>query len=273
MSPDATPNPQPAPAPATQPPPLPQTPQPAPNWEPLSPLERRILGVLIEKQKTARSSEAYPLTLNSLVTGCNQKTNRDPVLDLSDDEVEEGLTSLQKKQLVMRMTGGRAEKFRHLLYEKWTPNGPEMAVIAELFLRGPQTKGDLRGRAGRMDPIETLDALEEILKSLGARRLAVYLTEPDRRGAVVTHGFHAAQELTQLRAHHANAPASASVGFDSPAPARPAPLGVSPDTIAALESKLAAAVAEIDSLKGQVAVLTTAVADIRSQLGLPRADA
>src|SRR5439155_21040666 len=170
-------------------------------WEPLPPLERRVLGVLIEKQKTSKSADAYPLTLNSLTTGCNQKSNRDPVMDLTEFEVEEPLASLQKKGLVTRVTGSRVEKFRHELYEKWTRNGPQLAVLAELLLRGPQTKGELRARAARMDPIDTLDQLDEVLKPLFERKLVVWLTEPDRRGSTLTHGFHLPSELAPLRSH------------------------------------------------------------------------
>lgn len=272
MSTDATPTPpaapqQPAPQQQTPPPAgAPPKPEPPPSWAPLVPLERRVLGVLVEKQKTSKTADAYPLTLNALVTGCNQKTNRDPVLDLTDDEVEEGLTALQKKGLVMRMTGGRAERFRHLLYEAWTKNGPELAVLAELLLRGPQTKGDLRGRAARMDAIDTLDALEAILAALAARRLVVYLTEPDRRGAVVSHGFHPADELARLKAHFAHAPAAVAAEADPPA-ARPLP-PPAPDVVAGLEAKLAATVAETDGLKARVTGLEAAVADLRKQLGL-----
>ncbi len=176
MSPDAT---------STSAPAVSQQPEPPPSWPALSLIERRILGVLIEKQKTSKTADSYPLTLNALVTGCNQKSNREPVLDLDEVEVEEGLTALQKKGLVERVTGGRAERFKHKLYEAWTKNGPELAVLAELLLRGPQTKGDLRGRAGRMDSIETLDVLDTILKPLVARRLVVFLGDPERRGALV----------------------------------------------------------------------------------------
>src|SRR5439155_6893392 len=232
---------------------VPPPPPPQSSWEPLTVEERRVLGVLVEKQKTSKTADAYPLTLNALVTGCNQKSNRDPVLDLDEVEVEEALGALQKKGLVERITGGRAERFRHKLYDAWTRNGPELAVLAELLLRGPQTKGDLRGRAARMDPIDTLDALEAILKPLLARRLVVYLTDPDRRGAVVSHGFHAPDELARLKAHHGAASASA---FD-PGPARPP---AAPDAVAALEAKLAAAVAEIDALKARTSGLEAAVA-------------
>jgi len=272
MSPDATP---PANAQPTAP--------PAPSWVPIPATERRILGVLIEKQKTAKSSESYPLTLNSLVTGCNQKTNRDPVLELNEFDVEDGLTWLQKNGFVARLQGGRVEKFRHLLYDLWTKNGPEMAVLAELLLRGPQTKGDLRGRAARMDPIDTLEALDEILKTLTTRRLAIYLTEADRRGAVVSHGFHTSEELAQLRKHFASAPASAALPEPVAVPARPTAVpvpvaaavvsvaSVTPvaSTVGVSEANLAAAVAEIGDLKDRVTFLETTVADLRKELGLP----
>lgn len=262
MSADATPapaQPQPAPAPA-------QPPAPAPTWEPLSALERRILGVLVEKQKTSKSADSYPLSLNALWTGCNQKSNRDPVMDLSDDDVDQALLPLQKRGLAARITGGRVERFRHNLYDHWTRNGAEMAVLAELLLRGPQTKGDLRVRASRMDPIDSLDALEAIIKALTAKRLAVYLTDPDRRGAVVTHGFHPPDELAKLKAHFANAPASAALA--DVGGATPTRSGGSSEAVAALEAKLSAAVEEIDGLKEKVAALEAALGDVRKQLGL-----
>jgi uncharacterized protein YceH (UPF0502 family) len=252
MSPEAT-------ATTTTPPPASTLPPQAvapETWPVLQPIERRILGVLIEKQKTSKTADSYPLTLNALVTGCNQKSNRDPILDLDEVEVEEGLTALQKKGLVERVTGGRAERFRHKLYDAWTRNGPELAVLAELLLRGPQTRGDLRGRAGRMDAIDTLDALDSILKPLVARRLAVFLSDPERRGALVTHGFHTPDELSRLKA-------TSSAAVD----AAPGPAPVAPDVVAALEARLAAAVTEIDSLKSRTAALEKVVGDLQKQLG------
>ena len=224
------------------------------TWPALLPIERRILGVLVEKQKTSRTADAYPLTLNSLVIGCNQKSNRDPVLELDEVEVEEGLAALQQKGLVERITGGRAERFRHQLYELWTRNGPELAVLAELLLRGAQSRGDLRGRAGRMDAIDSLDALDEILKSLAARRLVTYLSDPERRGAMVTHGFHTAEELERLRTH----PAPHSAG--------------EPSAHATSRSGEAGLRSEIDSLKERTAALEVEVAELRKQLGMPAKD-
>src|ERR1700739_2109383 len=86
-------------------------------WPVLNVAERRVLGVLVEKAKT--TPDTYPLSVNALVTGCNQKSNRDPLLNLSDLAVEETLVGLQKKGLVIKITGGRVIRWRHLLYEAW----------------------------------------------------------------------------------------------------------------------------------------------------------
>lgn len=254
MSPDATPpQPQPAPPPET--------------WEPLPPLERRVLGVLVEKQKTSKTADAYPLTLNALTTGCNQKSNRDPVMDLTDDEVEETLSSLQKKGLVVRMTGSRVDRYRHLLYETWKVTKLEMAVLAELLLRGAQTKGELRGRVSRMDPVDTLDDLEAILKPLVDRRLVVYLTSPGARGATLTHGFHTPDELARLKAT-----AGAAAAEPEPAPVRTAvPATAFPQIssagVTALESRVTALAEEVAALKATVAALQQQVAELKMAVG------
>jgi hypothetical protein len=220
----------------------------------------------VEKQKTSKTADAYPLTLNALVTGCNQKSNRDPILDLDEVEVEDGLASLQKKGLVVRITGGRVERFKHTLYENWTKLGTELAVLAELLLRGAQTKGDLRIRASRMDPIETLEALDGILQQLVSRRLVVYLTDPDRRGAMITHGFQTPDELVRLKAMGANAPAS--VVEVAPAAPRPPSPTMELSIAASLEAKLTTAFAAIDGLKSRVDVLEKELGELRKQLGL-----
>jgi uncharacterized protein YceH (UPF0502 family) len=207
-----------------------------------------VLGVPIEKQKTSKSPDAYPMTLNALTTGCNQKSNRDPVLELTDDTVEEVLSGLQKRGLVMRMTGGRADRFRHLLYEAWRVGKVELAVLAELLLRGPQSVGDLRGRASRMDDIPDLDALKATLAPLAERKLVVYLSDPDRRGAVVTHGFHTADELEAARSHAGHGTADAE-----PRGERPSPPSL---------------VEDVAALKAAVATLQEQVAELRKQLGL-----
>lgn len=216
--------------------------------------------MLIEKQKTG-SGDTYPMSVNGVVTGCNQKSNRDPVMSLDEDEVEETLLALNRKVLVNRVQGGRVEKWRHLLYDLWKVSKVEMAIIAELLLRGPQTEGDLRGRASRMDPIADLDELRGLLKELGRRNFVVYLTAGGR-GAVVTHGFHTPEELAAERARHGGGgDVLARSASEGPSLARSATLArsASEGSSAALEAKLAEAVAEIEALKARVAVLEEVV--------------
>src|SRR3954468_11749370 len=166
-------------------------------WPVLDVEERRVLGVLAEKAKT--TPDAYPLSLNALVTGCNQKSNREPLLNLDVVEVEDVLASLGKKGLVVQITGGRVDRWKHRLYEAWRLGKVELAVIAELLLRGPQTEGEVRARASRMEPIAALPALRALLQPLAERRLVVYLSPEGRRGTVLTHGFHSPAELEHLK--------------------------------------------------------------------------
>jgi uncharacterized protein YceH (UPF0502 family) len=226
--------------------------------------ERRILGVLVEKAKT--TPDTYPLSLNALATGCNQKSNRDPVLNLSETDVEEALLSAQKKGLAIKITGGRVERWRHALYEAWRVGKVELAVLAELLLRGPQTEGELRGRASRMEPVDDLDALRAVLRPLVERRLVVYLTPEGRRGTVVTHGFHPPEELERLRTRHS---AEAAEEAHVPAPSRvaaPVAAPSRPEKVPALENELAEARAEIAALRAVVTDLQASVAGLAEQV-------
>jgi uncharacterized protein YceH (UPF0502 family) len=146
----------------------------APDPE-LDALEARVLGVLIEKELT--TPEAYPLTLNALVAGCNQKNNRDPVLELFDGDVYAGVQKLVKKGLIgsVHPVGARVEKFRHNAAALYELAPPQLAIVCELLLRGPQQPGELRARVARMQPLESqqalADALAPLLASGRVRRL------------------------------------------------------------------------------------------------------
>jgi uncharacterized protein YceH (UPF0502 family) len=235
-------------------------------WPVLDVVERRVLGVLVEKAKT--TPEAYPLSINALVTGSNQKSNRDPVLSLDDGDIEDGLNRLKARGLVMKVIGGRVERWRHLLYETWRVNKLELAVLAELLLRGPQTEGELRTRASRMEPFDDLDALRQCLEPLVARNLVLYLTAQERRGAVVTHGFHAPKELEALKAQAA---AGAPAAVVSAAPAA-APVARSDDRVPALESTLESLRGELSAARERVAALEKAVAAWQAALAQTQED-
>jgi len=206
-----------------------------PVHPPLSILERRVLGVLIEKHKTSKSPDAYPMTLNALTTGCNQKSNRDPVLDLDEDQVEATLMDLSKRLLTQKIVGGRAERWKHDCYNQWKASGTGMAVLAELLLRGPQTEGELRGRASRMNDIPDLDALREHLKDLCEKGLAKYLTSSGR-GAMVTHGFHGPDEAM-------------------PAASAAEPIASTRTAAGDVESRFADLQAQLDDVKARLAKL------------------
>jgi hypothetical protein len=141
----------------------------------LDPHEARALGVLIEKELS--TPDQYPLTLNAATNGANQKNNRDPVLELSEHEVEAALRKMIVKGLVgsVHPLGSRVEKFRHNAATILAIEKPQLAVLAELLLRGPQQPGELRGRASRMSPIESLGALAEILGPMLEAGLVVRL--------------------------------------------------------------------------------------------------
>ena len=132
----------------------------------LHPVELRVLGALLEKD--IATPEYYPLTLNSLQNACNQKSSRDPVVTYDEDTVAQALDLLKSKQLVMRVSGAghRVEKFGHRLGEKLNLGRRELALLAVLMLRGPQTVGELRGRTERMHDFADLDEVEHVLDTL-----------------------------------------------------------------------------------------------------------
>lgn len=130
---------------------------------PLDPLELRVLGVLVEKELS--TPEYYPLTLNALVNGCNQSSNRDPVLAVGEEEVQAALDGLRDRQLAgtVQGAGARALKYGQRFTELRGLSVQEAAILAELLLRGPQTPGELRGRSARMYPFPDLAEVEVAL--------------------------------------------------------------------------------------------------------------
>jgi uncharacterized protein len=158
----------------------------------LSEIEVRVLGSLIEKDIT--TPDYYPLSLNALVNACNQKNNRDPVMDLDESSVREALSSLREKRLAGPAGGAdsRVTKYEHRLQEVFNFDRREIALICVLLLRGPQTPGELRGRAERMYRFESLDDVQSALQRLMDRQpalVAVLSRQPGTKESRYTHLF------------------------------------------------------------------------------------
>lgn len=157
----------------------------------LNSVEVRVLGALIEKEIT--TPEYYPLTLNSLTTACNQKSNRDPVVSLEEKVVVRALESLREKGLARQVSGVdmRVPKHYHLFDEKMGLTRPHVAALCVLMLRGPQTVGEIRGRSGRLYEFADLEEVERVLVELAERTegaLVVQLArQPGRKESRYAH--------------------------------------------------------------------------------------
>lgn len=236
--------------------------KPQPRWRPLSSVDRRVLGVLGEKAKT--TPDAYPMSINAICAGANQKNNRSPLMQLEPDDVEESLDRLRELGAVAVVQGsGRVSKYRHYLYDWLGVDKVELAVMAELLLRGTQTEGELRGRAARMEPIADLSALRPVLDSLKAKGLVIPLTPPGR-GAVVTHALYEPRELEKQRAEFSGAAVQQAVqqaepvGATNAAPVLSAPSPAHPpEGVAENEAQV---------LRREIADLRTVLAELRQTL-------
>jgi uncharacterized protein len=245
------------------------------KWQPLNSRQRRVLGVLVEKAKT--TPDVYPMTVNGIVSGCNQKSNREPQMTLSPEDVDQVLEELRGMGAVTEVQGsGRVAKYRHHFYEWLGVDKAESSVMTELLLRGAQTLGDLRSRAARMEPIPDQGALKLIVNSLLQKNLMIELTPPGR-GQVVSHNLYKERELAELRAEYAGrTPLATSDEDDEPATPRqtpppaatpsvpalgPAPptssvaTGVTADMLAELSVELAELRAEFARLRDRVETL------------------
>jgi uncharacterized protein YceH (UPF0502 family) len=219
-------------------------------------------------EKSRMTPEYYPLSVAAIVAGCNQKSNRDPITNYDQDDVEETLQSLRKKGATIMVEGGssRVPRWRHTLYDWLRATKSEMAVIIELLLRGPQTEGELRGRASRMESLPDLAALQAILDPLAARGLVMYLSPPgQKRGVMLTHGLYPADELEKVRQAFA---AGLSDG-DEATPARVVAARSEHTAATALASagEIAAVRAELDELRNRLDALVAEIRELKSALG------
>jgi len=202
----------------------------------LSLLETRVLGTLYEKQHTVPDS--YPLTLNALVSGCNQKTSRSPVMEATEAEIQAALDSLKSANFVMETSGSRVARYSHNLDRVLQVPSQSAAILTVLMLRGPQTVGELRINCDRMHSFADISAVQGFLDELAARPA----------GALVA-------ELPRLPGARENRWAHLLSGAPKVEAAAPA----------TQKEDLAATVAR---LEGEVAVLKEIVARIAKQLGI-----
>ena len=206
----------------------------------LSAVETRVLGCLIEKERT--TPENYPLSLNALISACNQLTNREPILTLGDREVEDALDSLRQKKFatVIFGAGSRVQKYRHTLAEVYNFSPQEYALLCVLLLRGPQTAGELRGRAERMAPFAALADAENVLNTMAEGDEPLVRLLPARPG-------QKERRYVQLLSGEPAEPAAS---------AEPATLTTSAP----------ASVGRLDFLENEVAALRAELADLRASL-------
>ena len=235
--------------------------------------------MLVEKAKT--TPDVYPMSINALRSGANQKNNRYPLMELKNDDIEQALDRLRELRAVSEVQGdSRVSRYRHLLYDWLGVEKLELAVMAELLLRGAQTEGDLRARAARMDPIPDLNTLRTVVASLKAKRLVVGLT-PEGRGHVVTHALYQPQEMEKLRAEYrdqtsglrpsSGADPVAEDAVDRAVNPAPAGRGVAPRPAAGVSQAPASPGAmagerAISDLTGSVAMLRSEVDFLRGEL-------
>jgi uncharacterized protein YceH (UPF0502 family) len=206
----------------------------------LNEIEIRVLGSLMEKEIT--TPEYYPLSLNALVNACNQKSNREPAMNLEEDSVREALHSLSEKMLARSAaTEGRVAKYEHRLQEEFNFSRHEAAVMCELFLRGPQTPGELRSRASRMQPFDDLGQVQTTLQRLMKREPPLVKVLPRQPGTKEVR-------YTQLLSPEAEPqPAPAVADTESVAT-------TNDDRIVKLESQISALEKEIADLRQQFAI-------------------
>jgi uncharacterized protein YceH (UPF0502 family) len=236
--------------------------------------QRRVLGVLVEKAFTV--PDQYPLTLKGATTGCNQKNNRDPVTNYDEDEVAETLEELQKLGFVgcVHTESGRTERYRHYLRMRtqWTP--AQIAIMAELMLRGRQQLGELRTRASRMTAIETQEDLRRELQGLIDQKLVRSNGPIERRGVEVDHALYPEGERHEELSEYSE-PGPRDDGDDrspvsaipSPRPAASSTSGLADQKVAALEASIQELKGELSSIREEFRSLQDRFDDLRRQLG------
>jgi len=211
--------------------------------------QTRVLGVLVEKQRTV--PDTYPLSLNALVAGCNQKTSRDPILELAESDVQSILDTLRAASLVIESSGGRVMRYAHNMERVLDLPAPSVALLAVLMLRGPQTAGELRGNADRLHRFADISSVEAYLRELAARPAGALVTElPRLPGTRETRW-----------AHLLSGPVSDARGDAAAVETADDAVGAAHPDLAALEERLRALESQVESLNTALAAVTAELRD------------
>lgn len=222
---------------------------------PLNPTEIRVLGALLEKEQA--TPDTYPLTVNSLVSACNQKTNREPVTELSEGEVWDALESLRQDVLVWRVEGTRADRFEHRLDRRWHLTPQRKAVMTLLLLRGPQTPGELRSRSGRLHDFDSVDEVEATLEDLASGHEPLVVELPRQPGQRETRWAHTVgTEPPESQA----AAATPAETLPRPAP-EPRPASPPPAPADEVLDRLETLEEAVDALRRELAALKSALGE------------
>lgn len=214
----------------------------------LDPIEVRVLGALMEKEQT--TPDNYPLTIKATIAACNQKSNRDPVTQLTETEVVEALDRLREDVLTWRSDGARVERWQHSLDRRWELSSAKKALICLLMLRGPQTAGELKARSERMHHFDSPAQVEETLQEMASAFDALTRQLPRQPGKRECRWTHLvlADEYVDAEAEAA-APAAAPV-VQAAATPPPEPEGpTAMDRLEALESKVESLELELEALR------------------------
>jgi len=234
----------------------------------LSAAETRVLGCLLEKQRT--TPEQYPLSLNALRLACNQSTNRDPVVAYDEATIRDALHRLERRRLVRFASGSRAAKYRHLLEEVLPLDEGERAVMTVLMLRGAQTPGELKQRTERMHPFAELGGVHETLERLIGRELVRRLDrrpgQKEERYEQLLQGGEEGEEAGAAPAATGEAGQSSTNG-DGSAIAPPSPAATSPSPGAAEDPGSEGT--ELQELRERVGRLEREVAELRVAMRNP----
>lgn len=235
-----------------------------PRTRPLDFFELRVLGVLMEKEQT--TPDHYPMTINALISACNQKTNRDPVTQLSETEVVEALDRLRLDVLTWRSDGARAERWEHRLDRRWALTGPRKAIMTLLLLRGPQTPGELKSRSERMHHFDSVSEVEETLADLAAGDEDKLVCElPRRPGQRETRWAHLCGEEDPIQVEAQTTPAPAPAASASPSAGPRGPSSV--ERLESLENEVSGLRDEIAGLRGDFSNLQEELRALRIRLG------